>query len=212
MKPGRHRVDGDVARGDFGGERLGHADEARLGGGVIALPRIAGRADHRGDRDDAAPALLHHAAQHGARQAEGGGEIDRDDLIPLVVLHAHEEIVARDAGIVDENVDRRAERGLGRLGQRLDRVLVAEIAGRDEARDCRVRPSGASSASARVPDRTTVAPCACSAFAIAPPMPPEAPVTSAVLPVRSNIIVSSQRLRCRRACRASRSAIPCRCA
>src|SRR5207253_10364965 len=39
----------------------------------------------------------------------------------------------------------------------------------------------------------TVAPCACSACAIAPPMPPVAPVTSAILPVRSNIDISLRR-------------------
>ena len=33
------------------------------------------------------------------------------------------------------------------------------------------------------------APCACSARAIAPPSPPDAPVTSAVFPVRSNTSV-----------------------
>ena len=76
-----------------------------LGGGIIALAGIAGGAHHRGDLDDAAPALFHHAAQHGARQAEGGGEIDRDHLVPFLVLHAHEEIVAGDAGIVDQDVD-----------------------------------------------------------------------------------------------------------
>src|ERR1700733_13315719 len=47
-----------------------------------------------------------------------------------------------------------------------------------------------SNASRRVPEMATVAPCRCSACAIAPPMPPLAPVTSAVLPVRSNIILS----------------------
>src|SRR5882724_3975219 len=44
-----------------------------------------------------------------------------------------------------------------------------------------------SSTSRRVPEIATVAPCACKASAIAPPMPPVAPVTSAVLPVKSNI-------------------------
>ena len=40
----------------------------------------------------------------------------------------------------------------------------------------------------------TVAPCPCNACAIAPPMPPVAPVTSAVLPVKSNINVSFREL------------------
>ena len=37
------------------------------------------------------------------------------------------------------------------------------------------------------PDNATIAPCWCSARAIAPPMPPVAPVTRAVLPDRSNM-------------------------
>src|SRR3954467_15658237 len=44
-----------------------------------------------------------------------------------------------------------------------------------------------SSTSRRVPEIATVAPCPCKACAIALPMPPVAPVTSAVLPVKSNI-------------------------
>src|SRR5690242_9983926 len=48
----------------------------------------------------------------------------------------------------------------------------------------------ASSASARVPESTTAAPWRCSPLAMAPPMPPEAPVTSAALPVRSNMELS----------------------
>jgi DNA-binding transcriptional LysR family regulator len=48
-------------------------------------------------------------------------------------------------------------------------------------------PASASSISRRVPDSATVAPWPCKARAIAPPMPPVAPVTSALLPLRSNI-------------------------
>src|SRR5262249_57412762 len=44
-----------------------------------------------------------------------------------------------------------------------------------------------SNASTRVPDSVTTAPCPCNVRAMAPPMPPEAPVTSAALPERSNI-------------------------
>src|SRR5262245_55265875 len=44
-----------------------------------------------------------------------------------------------------------------------------------------------SSASILVPESTTRARCPCSAVAIAPPIPPDAPVTSAVLPVKSNM-------------------------
>src|SRR5262245_28637935 len=44
-----------------------------------------------------------------------------------------------------------------------------------------------SKASMRVPDSVTAAPCLCRARAMPPPIPPEAPVTSAALPERSNI-------------------------
>ena len=43
---------------------------------------------------------------------------------------------------------------------------------------------------ARVPDSATVAPCACSARAMAPPMPPVAPVTSAVCAGQSNMMAT----------------------
>ncbi|CAH2409574.1 hypothetical protein MES5069_90080 [Mesorhizobium escarrei] len=51
-------------------------------------------------------------------------------------------------------------------------------------------PSSAASVSSfstRVPCRPTTAPCACSTLAIASPMPPDAPVTSALRPVNSNM-------------------------
>ena len=70
--------------------------------------------------------------KHGARKAEGGGEIDRDDLIPLLVLHAHEEIVAGDAGIVDQDVDAGSCRRFRRLGQTFDGCDIGKIGGRDE--------------------------------------------------------------------------------
>src|SRR3546814_2325173 len=41
------------------------------------------------------------------------------------------------------------------------------------------------------PDTASRAPCAASACAMAEPMPPEAPVTRAVMPVRSNMFVNS---------------------
>src|SRR3974377_1546606 len=59
-------------------------------------------------------------------------------------------------------------------------------------------PVSASSASRRVPETATVAPCVCRACAIAPPIPPLAPVTRAVLPVRSNITSSPNSARLRR--------------
>jgi hypothetical protein len=50
--------------------------------------------------------------QRGADGVEGGGQVDRDDLVPFLdreLLDRRDEL---DAGIVDEDVDR-AELGLG---------------------------------------------------------------------------------------------------
>ena len=79
-------------------------------------------------RDDAAEALAHHQFGRGAREAEGRRQIDRDDVIPILVLHLHEQIVAGDAGIGDEDVDL-PHRRFGRRHQRLDLGGVGEIAG-----------------------------------------------------------------------------------
>src|SRR3546814_20234552 len=54
-------------------------------------------------------------------------------------------------------------------------------------------PASAVSASARVPLSTTVAPWPCRRRAMAPPIPPDAPVISAVFPVKSNIKASPRR-------------------
>ena len=94
----------------------------------MALPGIAGDADDRGDGDDAAEALAHHQLGRRARQTEGRGQIDRDDVVPILVAQLHEQIVAGDAGIGDEDVDL-PHRGFGRRHQRLDLGAVGEVAG-----------------------------------------------------------------------------------
>ena len=78
--------------------------------------------------DDAAVPALHHALEARAGETEGGGEIDGEHRVPFGVLHAHEQIVARDAGVVDEDVEP-AHRRFGGGDQRLDRGGVAEVAG-----------------------------------------------------------------------------------
>ena len=67
---------------------------------------IAHRAHDRTDIDDAAFAGLHHAAQHGLGQAIDGFQIGFHDGIPVFFLHAHQQLVTGDAGIVDQDADR----------------------------------------------------------------------------------------------------------
>ena len=116
---------------DLARQRFGHADQPRLGGGVIRLPRIAENAGDRGDIDDPPGPAAHHVAQDAAGEHEHRGEVDGDDVVPLFVLHAHEQIVVGDAGIVDEDVDL-AESLLGFLAELGHCGAVAEIARQHE--------------------------------------------------------------------------------
>src|SRR5690242_972666 len=57
---------------------------------------------------------------------ECGCEIGRHDGVPLLVLHAHEQVVAGDAGVVDEDPGRAVAR-IDVLEQRVDRDPVAYV-------------------------------------------------------------------------------------
>ncbi len=121
-------------------------------------------------------------------EMEGGGEIDRDDLVPLFILHAHEEIVAGHAGIVDEDIHT-AHDGFasGTRGCRRRPSWRGCTAG--SGIPCRSAWAVSSRAPTRVSESATVAPARLSASAISRPMPPLAPVTKARLPVKSNMLI-----------------------
>src|ERR1700761_5808327 len=146
----RDAVDGDVAAAQLARQRARHARHAGLGRGVVGLAGVAAGAHDRGDVDDAAEALLHHRAHDLARHAEDRLQVGVVHRVPVGVLHAHGEVVARDAGVVDQHVhaavflddavdQRRHARGVvdveldtlaaGVSGQRLGDRLRAGVAG-----------------------------------------------------------------------------------
>ncbi len=119
-----------------------------------------------------------------------GGQVNGNHLVPILVAQLNEQIVPIDTGIRDQNVELlhfffRARH------QRFNGILIRQDRKAAHAHDLPSAAATASSASLRVPEIATVAPCACSARAIAPPIAPLAPVTSAVLPFKSNIMGSS---------------------
>ena len=60
---------------------------------------------------------------------EGRRQIDGDDVVPLIVLHHHEEVVLGEARVVDEDIEPAAQR-LDRLVDELcDTRPVGEVAG-----------------------------------------------------------------------------------
>ena len=186
MKPGAMQLTVMPRLADLLRQRLGHADQPGLGGGIIGLAGIAGRADHRGDRDDPAEAGAHHRLQRRAGEAEGGLEVDPDHVGPFLVLHPHREIVAGDAGIVDQDVE--LPERLDRLRhQRVDRGAVAKVADQGDMIAAEPGAKGLELARRSTPKPRAAPPAPPAPSAIAEPIPPEAPVTRAVIPVRSNM-------------------------
>ena len=90
-------------------------------------------------------AALHHAADRRPRQPEAGREIHVEHRLPILVLHAHRQHVAGDAGIVDEDVDL-AHRGLGR---RPPACRLPPASPRLQAMTCARSPSDFASSSQR---------------------------------------------------------------
>jgi hypothetical protein len=72
----------------------------------LVWPGIAHHANHRRDIDDPAVPRLEHAAHECLAGQEHGGEVGVDHRLPFFLLHAHQQIVARDARIIDQNADR----------------------------------------------------------------------------------------------------------
>src|SRR5580698_1001510 len=147
---GRDGVDRDALLGVFLRQRLGEADHAGLGGRIVGLANLALLAVDRRDVDDAAEVALAHALDDVAGHVEDRGEVDADDLAPLLLGHAVQHRIAGDAGVVDQGVDgpellldplhRRRAVGEGRdvalhrhhaqlIGATLGRDLVAGVAG-----------------------------------------------------------------------------------
>ena len=93
---------------------------AGLGGRVAGHIRIAFLAGDRGDADDASVLAVAHVLDHGAAAVEHAGQIDRDDLLPVLVgLLPERRGAAGDAGVVHQDVDAAGARQ--HLGDRLAR-------------------------------------------------------------------------------------------
>ena len=82
---------------------LVNPSSACLRRGVIGLSGIAGHAHDRGQVHDPPAARLHHLPHAGPGQAIHRGEIRGDDHVPVLGLHAQQQRVARDGGVVHQD-------------------------------------------------------------------------------------------------------------
>ena len=160
-----------------------------FGRDIIGLARIASFADHRGDIDDPAPALRIMPESTCWMARERARQVGLDHRVPVVGLHAQGETVARDGGVVDQNVD--AAELFRDFRERLFDGIVRGHVDRDQnacasgARGFPRRLLPACRACARRALR--VRPRAASARAQARPMPRLAPVTNAIRFVMLNL-------------------------
>ena len=125
-KPECDRVDPHAQRPQLLGHRLGHPDQAGLGGRVVHLPRHPDQPGDRRDVDDRAALGLHHDERAGARDVERAGQIGLDNRGPVLLAHHHQQLVAREPGVVDHRVEP-AELGLGCVDHRAHGFEVGNV-------------------------------------------------------------------------------------
>ena len=122
-------------------------------------------------------------------QTNAPAEVHLEHAVPVLALHAHQQLVAGDAGVVHQDVDAAVlredlpERRLG--GRRVGHV-------HDDRRRSRVRaraawPRSAAGSGLTTSVGTTTAPHDARATLMDRPMPRPAPVTTATFPVKSNM-------------------------
>jgi hypothetical protein len=90
------------------------AHDPQLGRGVVGLADVADQAAGRGEVDVAAFLLVAEQLHRGAGDVVGAAKVHLDDLVPVLVIHLVEHLVAQDAGRIDDRVQA-AEGVLGLL-------------------------------------------------------------------------------------------------
>jgi len=121
-RDGHHGVDGDPGPRQLQRPGADHADDARLGGGVVGLAEVADLPGGGADADDPpALALLAHPDRGGPGAGEGAAQVGGDDGVELLIGHLPHRGVAQDARVVDQDVepavlgDGAVDEGLGGL-------------------------------------------------------------------------------------------------
>src|SRR3546814_1090011 len=73
---------------------------------IIDLPILPRLTVDLADIDDAAEFALAHPLEDGLCHVEAAAEVHVDDFVPHLARHSLHRAVARDAGVVDQHVDR----------------------------------------------------------------------------------------------------------
>ncbi len=115
---GSHRIDRDAPVDQLFAKCPGQPNHPRFAGRVICLARVADQPRNAGHVDDPTILRLSHDSRRGSAADEATGQVGRDHVVPLLVRHPPHQLVTRDSGIVDQDIQSPM---LG--GGRLDRTL-----------------------------------------------------------------------------------------
>ena len=144
-------------------------------------------AQHRGDVDDRPAAARDHPLGDALGDKKAAAQIGVEDAVVILRRDLEETAGHRHPGVVDQNVE--GGEGVLNLGhRRLDSGAVGDVQRHGEGRPPRawISPAKAASLSVCRAAKATAAPWAARTSAKRRPSPCEAPVTKAVLPVKSN--------------------------
>ena len=110
------------------------ANQSGLRRSIVRLSGLAHLPEDRSDVDDPSPALFKHGADGMLRTHVGGCQVGIEHRVPVAALHSHDELVAGDARVVDENVDF-AKLGNDGLEHRLKLLFIFYIGGESTGED-----------------------------------------------------------------------------
>ncbi len=105
---------------------MGEIDEPGLGRRVMHLTHAAPLSADGNDVDDAAPTLFRHGGQRFLRNREGPAQIGLQHAVPIGIADLGNRFFIGDCGIVDHDIDGRAEMLLERLLWRGESIAVCE--------------------------------------------------------------------------------------
>ena len=120
---GTDSVHSNVPGGKFLGIAHGEAKNTSLGSSVVGLAGVSDLSDDTGDVDDTAGTLLGGNLEEGLCAVKDSGQVGVNHILPLSRLHASDESVTSDSGVVDEHIDR-SELFNNGVKHRLDGVRI----------------------------------------------------------------------------------------
>src|SRR5215469_8432560 len=119
-------VTGYVSRGNFASNCHGKTDQSCFRSSIARLSGLADLTKHRCYVDDPSPTLAQHGTQSQLDKQICGSEIRVENGIPVSTLHAQDELVSGNTGVIDEDFDF-SEFSKHQLARTPDLFFIADV-------------------------------------------------------------------------------------